>query len=104
MEARENPVPKKEAPAPAPKKCGRPKKGEKRSKELRRMEKQRTMEVDQMLKDLLKDGTVGCKRNAKGHTTKWIGYTLHMDTANGGILIRCMVTSASMHDRHAALP
>ncbi len=41
MEARENPVPKKEAPAPAPKKRGRPKQGEERPKELRRMENQR---------------------------------------------------------------
>ncbi len=27
-----------------------------------------------------------------------------MDTADGGIPIRCMVTSASMHDRQAAIP
>ncbi len=104
MEARENPVPKKKALAPAPKQRKCPKKGETRSKELRRMEKQRTMEVDQMLKDLPKDGTVGCKRNAKGHTTKWIGYKLHMDTADDGVPIRCMITSASMYDRQAALP
>ncbi len=62
------------------------------------------MDVDEMLKDLPKDCTVGCKRNAKGHTTKWIGYKLHMDTADGGVPIRCMVTSASMHDRQAAIP
>ena len=24
------------------------------------------------------------KRNAKGHTTSWIGYKLHVDTADGG--------------------
>ena len=24
-------------------------------------------------------------RNAKGHTTSWIGYKLHVDTADGGV-------------------
>ena len=33
---------------------------------------------------------VGSKRNAKGHTTSWIGYKLHVDTADGGIPISCI--------------
>ena len=88
IEARQKPVPKKKEAESAPKKRkrGRPKKGEERPKqERRRMEKQLTMEMDEMLEDLPKDCTVGCKRNAKGHTHKWTGFKLHMDTADGGI-------------------
>ncbi len=107
IEARQKPVPKKKEAESAPKKRkrGRPKKGEERPKqERRRMEKQLTMEMDEMLEDLPKDCTVGCKRNAKGHTHKWTGFKLHMDTADGGIPISCVVTSASVHDSQVAIP
>ena len=46
---------------------------------------------------------VGTKRNAKGHTTSWIGYKL-VDTADGGIPISCIMTSASTHDSQVAIP
>ena len=46
----------------------------------------------------------GTKRNAKGHTTSWIGYKLHVDTADGGIPISCIMTSASTHDSQVAIP
>ena len=32
-----------------------------------------------MLADLPRACDVGAKRNAKGHTTSWIGYKLHVD-------------------------
>ena len=41
---------------------------------------------------------------AKGHTTSWIGYKLHVDTADGGIPISCIMTSASTHDSQVAIP
>ena len=34
-----------------------------------------------MLADLPRACDVGAKRNAKGHITSWIGYKLHVDTA-----------------------
>ena len=34
----------------------------------------------------------------------WIGYKLHIDVADGQIPIRCILTSASLHDSHAAIP
>ena len=43
------------------------------------------MSLPQMLADLPRACDVGTKRNAKGHTTSWIGYKLHVDTADGGI-------------------
>ncbi len=104
IEARERPVPKKKAPQPKKRKRGRPKKGEERPKVPRRLELQPTMSMAQMLNDLPKDCTVGCKRNSKGYTQKWTGYKLHMDVANGGVPISCVVSSASLHDSQAAIP
>ena len=47
-----------------------------------------------------------CRHQAqpKGHTTSWIGYKLHVDTADGGIPISCIMTSASTHDSQVAIP
>ena len=47
---------------------------------------------------------LGTKRNAKGHTTSWIGYKLHLDVADGDIPISAILTSASLHDSQAAIP
>ena len=33
-----------------------------------------------------------------------IGYKLHVDTADGGIPISCIMTSASTHDSQVAIP
>ena len=57
-----------------------------------------------MLADLPTRCSIGTKRNAKGHTTSWIGYKLHIDTADGDIPISCILTSASVHDSQVALP
>ena len=57
-----------------------------------------------MLANLPRACDVGTKRNAKGHTTSWIGYKLHVDTADGGIPISCIMTSASTHDSQVAIP
>ena len=104
IEAREKPLPKKKVPEPVKRKRGRPRKGEERPKVLSRLERQRTMGIDEMLADLPKDCTVGSKRNAKGHTQSWTGYKLHMDVADGGVPISCLVSSASLHDSQAAIP
>ena len=113
IEAREKPVkcssgaPLKapEAPAAAPRKRGRPKKGEAAAKkEPRRLERQTGMTLTQMLADLPTACSIGTKRNAKGHTTSWIGYKLHIDTGDGDIPISCLLTSASLHDSQAAIP
>lgn len=104
IEAREKPVAAKRTPKPKKRKRGRPKKGEERPKAPRRLEYQPTMSLAQMLDDLPKDCTVGCKRNAKGYTQKWTGFKFHMDAADGGIPISCTISSASLHDSQAAIP
>ena len=62
------------------------------------------MTLAEMLADLPTCCDVGTKRNAKGHTTSWIGYKLHIDTADGDVPIACLLTSASVHDSQVALP
>lgn len=104
IEAREKPV--RAVPiAPETPKRGRPKKGAVvAKKEPRRLERQAGMTLAEMLADLPTACCVGTKRNAKGHTTSWIGYKLHIDTADGDIPISCLLTSASLHDSQVALP
>lgn len=107
IEAREKPT-KPEPPAPAaqPKrKRGRPRKDEIRPPEPpRRIERQLGMTLPQMLADLPQRCDVGSKRNAKGHTESWVGYKLHIDSADGGSPVSCVLTSASVHDSQVAIP
>jgi hypothetical protein len=66
---------------PAKRKRGRPRKGEVvEKKEPRRLERQADMSLAAMLADLPTHCAVGTKRNAKGHTTSWIGYKLRAET------------------------
>jgi Transposase DDE domain/Transposase domain (DUF772) len=110
IEAREKPARIERAePAPQPvppqRKRGRPRKGAAvATKEPRRLERQAGMTLPEMLADLPRHCAVGTKRNAKGHTTSWIGYKLHIDTADGDIPVACLLTSASLHDSQAAIP
>ena len=103
--AREKPE-KKAAPVEkTPKKRGRPRKGEERPKVLTRLQRQAAEQpLSKMLDELPKACNVGTKRNSKGHTTSWIGYKLHIDTADGGIPVSCLLTSASLHDSQVAIP
>jgi hypothetical protein len=104
IEAREKPL-KTAAPEPPKRKRGRPRKGEViEKKEPRRLERQADMSLAEMLSDLPTHCAVGTKRNAKGHTTSWIGYKLHLDVADGDIPISAVLTSASLHDSQAAIP
>ena len=103
IEARERPQPKAAKPKRR-RKRGRPRKGEERAKEPSRLERQLTMSLPQMLADLPRACDVGAKRNAKGHRTSWIGYKLHVDTADGGVPVSCIMTSASVHDSQVAIP
>lgn len=34
----------------------------------------------------------------------WKGYSLHIDSAEGGIPVSCLLTSASLHDSQVAIP
>ncbi len=103
INAREKPI-KSVKPEKPQGKPGRPKKGEERPKEERRLERQQSMSLLQMLGDLPRQCNVGTKRDSKGYKTTWIGYKLHLDVADGDIPISCILTSASLHDSQVALP
>jgi hypothetical protein len=102
IEAREKPV-KVEAPKRWRKKR-RPEKGEPGYESVRRLERQQTMTLAEMLADLPRHCSVGIKPNAKGFKTAWTGYKLHLDTADGDIPLNGILTSASLHDSQAAIP
>ncbi len=104
INAREKPI-KKKPIVKHPKQRGRPKKGEVREKTLTRIEKQTTgIPLEEMLDDLPIACDVGTKKNSRGYKTSWTGYKLHIDSADGGIPISCVLTSASTHDSQVAIP
>ena len=104
IEGREQPTPKPKQPAKPKRKRGRPRKGEERPKEPSRLQRQQQMTLLEMLDDLPQACDVGSKRNAKGYQESWIGYKLHIDAADGGIPLSCILTSASVHDSQVAIP
>ena len=103
--AREKPAPKPKRSATQGCKRGRPRTGEHQPhNEPRRLRRQPQMTLPQMLADLPQACDVGVKQGAKGHQESWVGYKLHLDVADGGIAISCLLTSASLHDSQAAIP
>jgi hypothetical protein len=105
INAREKPTKKEPVTKDAPKKRGRPKKGEERPKTMSRLERQAAgMTLAAMISELPTTCDVGTKRNSKGHQTSWIGYKLHIDAADGGIPVSCLLSSASLHDSQVAIP
>ena len=105
IEAREKAVSKEKEPTEKiQRKRGRPRKGEEVQKAPSRLERQQSMNLEQMLEDLPTDCNIGCKRNSKGHTNSWKGYKFHVDAADGGVIISTVLTSASIHDSGVAIP
>jgi hypothetical protein len=92
------------AEPPAPRRRGRPKKGEKRPKATTRLERQATQSLPEMLAELPTGCDIGSKRNSKGYKHSWTGYKLHIDVADGQIPVACLLTSASVHDSQVAIP
>lgn len=85
-------------------KGARRKKGAAAPKPLTRLERQQSMTLAAMLAELPSVCDCGTKRNSKGHPSYWVGYKLHLDVADGGIPISCILTSASVNDTQAAIP
>ena len=102
IEAREKPAAKEKSPPPPQRKRGRPKKGEERPKTRKRLDRQPSMTLQEMLGDLPAECSVGT--NSKGYRDTWVGYKLHIDVADGQIPVSCILTSASLHDSQVAIP
>ena len=91
--------------APAlPKKRGRPRRDEARAPKCTRIEQQRSQTLTQMQDDLPRACDRGTKCNAQGYKVSWNGYKLHIDTADCGVPVAAILSSASMHDSQAAIP
>ncbi len=108
IEAREKAAVKPELNAATDKvirKRGRPKKGEERpTPKPTRIERQKSMSLEEMLEDLPIACDKGAKKTSKGHLMYWTGYKLHLNTVDGGIPVSAVVTSASVHDSQVAIP
>lgn len=86
---------------------GRPKKNEVRPAKVAKMTRigrQLTQTLPVMLNELPKGCDRGTKCNAQGYKNSWNGYKLHIDTADCGVAISALLTSASVHDSQTAVP
>ena len=93
------------ATAAAPKKRGRPHRDAARAPAKQSpIVRQRQQSLAQMKKDIPTACDRGTKCNAQGYKVSWNGYKLHLDTADCGVPIAAMLSSASMHDSRAAIP
>lgn len=108
IEAREKPVrqcvqaPTSKTP---PGKRGRPRHSEEHAATRRSpLQRQRAQTLEQMLAEIPTACDRGTKSNAQGYKTSWNGYKLHLDTADCGVPISALLSSASMHDSRAAIP
>ena len=87
------------------KKRGRPARGEQRpAAKIAPLERQRQQTLAQMMADIPSICDRGTKCNAQGYKVSWNGYKLHIDTADCGVPIAALLSSASMHDSRAAIP
>jgi hypothetical protein len=91
IEARECPLPKD-------------KDKDKRERPKRSIQRQRGQTLAEMLREIPTACDWGTKKNAKGRATSWRGYKLHLDTADCGIPVSALLSSASLHDSLAAIP
>jgi len=105
IEGREKPVAKVRPPKPAPRKKGRPRRGEARApKPETRLERQVGQAANEALAELPVHCDVGTKKNSKGHKETWIGYKLHADVNDCGLPLSVALTAASLHDSQVAIP
>jgi transposase len=120
IEARERPTKKAIAPeadlaaVAGANKCKKARSGKRRAKPGRGetrtpakespIQRQRTQTLAQMLDEIPTACERGTKSNAQGYKVSWNGYKLHIDTADCGVPISALLSSASMHDSRAAIP
>jgi hypothetical protein len=107
--ARERPLataPAKPAPAVTARNKGRAKRRSARAEPASGSPIRRQLQqtLPQMLAELPRACDRGTKCNAQGYKTSWNGYKMHIDTADCGVPVAAVLTSASMHDSRAAVP
>ena len=94
-----------QTPAVPARKRGRPRCSEARPPaKASPIQRQRQQSLAQMLAEIPTRCDHGTKCNAQGYKMGWNGYKLHIDTADCGVPISVLLSSASMHDSRAAIP
>ena len=105
IEGREKPVAKVRPSKPAPRKKGRPRRGEARApKPETRLERQVRQSAAEALAELPVHCDVGTKTNSKGYKETWRGYKLHADVNDCCLPLSVALTAASVHDSQVAIP
>jgi Transposase domain (DUF772)/Transposase DDE domain len=105
IEGREKPTAKPKPPKPAPRKKGRPRRGEVREpKPETRLERQGRQSAPEALAELPVHCDVGTKNNSKGYKASWIGFKLHADVTDCCLPVSVALTAASLHDSQVAIP
>ena len=102
---REKPTARPKPPKPAPRKKGRPRRGEIRGpKPETRLERQSRQSAVEALAELPVNCEVGAKKNSKGYKQTWVGYKLHVDVNDCCLPISAALTAASLHESQVAIP
>ncbi|MCP5303769.1 MAG: transposase, partial [Pseudomonadales bacterium] len=104
IEARERPKKVEDVKPVKRFKRGRPRRGEVREAKVNQIEQQLTQPLADIIAALPTACDRGVKCNAQGYKNSWNGYKLHLDTADCGIPISALLTSASVHDSQTAVP
>lgn len=102
---REKPAPKPKTEKSAPRKRGRPARGEIREpKPESRLVRQVSQEAQESLQGIPVVCDVGAKKNAQGYLETWTGFKFHVDVNDCGFPVSVVLTSASVHDSQVAIP
>jgi hypothetical protein len=105
IKGREKPVVKPRPEKPAPRKKGRPRRGEVREpKPETRLERQGRQSAQEALAELPVHCDVGTKQNSQGYKETWRGFKCHADVSDCCLPISVALTAASLHDSQVAIP
>jgi len=97
-------APKQKSKARARSRNHKPRKARQAGDPPTRLERQRTMTLEEMLAELPSHCSSSAKVSSDGHNQYWSGYKLHLDVADGQIPISAVLTSAHVHDSQVAIP
>ena len=105
IKGREKPMAKPRPAKPAPRKKGRPRRGEVREpKPETRLERQCRQAAPEALAELPVHCDVGTKKNSQGYKETWRGFKCHADVSDCCLPISLALTAASLHDSQVAIP
>jgi hypothetical protein len=105
IKGREKPVAKPRPEKPAPRKKGRPRRGEVREPRAEtRLGRQCRQSAPEALAELPVHCDVGTKKNSQGYKETWRGFKWHADVSDCCLPISVALTAASLHDSQVAIP